>query len=323
MRSVRLVPFAASFFVTSASRFALVVCLALVPLLGCTPAEEAGETIVVGLVPAREAQVLLDNAEPLEALLSAELGVPVKTFVPQDYTGLVEAMGSGQADIGMLPPLAAMLGRDRYGIEPILVSIRDGLPTYYTQWMTNDFSVCESEPTTGENGLSFCDGPIEVVRGKRVAFTDATSTSGHLFPAMQLRTSGIDPDDDIQKVFVGGHDASVIALYSGDVDFGVSFDDAREALVAEYPDVAEKVVVFNRADPIPNDGVTVRGDLSAEMKDKIQQAFLTITEREMSLPQAERTLWKIYEIDGFVVPDDGVYDAVWRAYKEMGDHAGE
>ena len=284
------------------------------------PSRPAGwpAKLVLELVPATEAQQMVDNAAPLAEMLSAELGIAVESFVPQQYTGLIEAMGSGRADIGMLPPFASLLGKERYGIETILISKRQGLATYKAQWMTNDASLCPQPPEPrGSRGYLFCDAPIDAVRGKLVAFTDPTSTSGHLFPALQMLDAGLNPETDIESVFVGSHDASVIAVLNGDVDVGVSFDDARTWIAESFPEVGEKVIVWSESEPIPNDGVTVRQDLPADLKQAISAAFMAVIEREKDLPLEEQTLYKIYEIDGFVPFEPALHAPVERAFREM------
>lgn len=283
---------------------------------GSDPAEDA---LVVGLVPSREANVLVDNAEPLAEYLTEALGQPVRVFVPQDYTGLVEAMGSGHADVGLIPPFAAMLGNERYGFETLLVSVRHGTATYRAQWMTNDPSLCPTPPEPGDDGILHCDAPIDVIRGRRVGFTDPSSTSGYLFPALQLMESGIDPETDVQPVFLGGHDAAVIATYHGDVEIGVCWEGGHKLVEAELPDMGSKIIAFATTDPIPNDGVTVRADLDSALKDAIRQAFLDLAEREESQPKSERILWAIYEIDGFVPFEDGLHDVVERAFRQLRD----
>ena len=305
------------------------LCAGLLALIACggdderagTSSELAAETapLVLGLVPSLEAATLVTRLEPLGAYLSAELGRPVRTFVPQDYTGLIEALGSGRADIAMLPPFAAMLAADRYGVEPLLISVRDGQSSYRAQWMTSDPNVCDAPPTPGENGLLRCSGSIASVAGKRVAFTSPTSTSGYLFPALQLIELGIDPERDIQPVFVGGHDAVVLAVRNKSVDFGASYDDARTYIIEQYPDLRETVLPFAFSDPIPNDGVQVRGDLPAPLRQSIADALVALTTRESALPQAERMLYRLYEIDGFERFRPGTYDSVARAFREFRD----
>jgi phosphonate transport system substrate-binding protein len=277
------------------------------------------DKLVLGLVPALEADKLIDNLKPLDEYLTQELGVEVESFVPQDYTGLIEALGSGQADIGMLPPFAGMLGHERYGIETILISQRDGEARYRAQWMTADPEFCDEPPTERLNGLLECVASIQKVRGKVVGFTDPTSTSGYLFPALQLIDAGINPEEDIQSVFVGSHDAAVIAVLNGDVEVAAAYDDARTYILNEYPEIGRQVIPFNYSDWIPNDGVQVRGDLPEEVKEAIKQAFLKLSRVEAGIPQQDRMLYKLYEIDGFVEFEDGTYEPVKRAFAQMRD----
>ena len=118
-----------------------------------------------------------------------------------------------------------------------------------------------------------CIADLSKIRGKRVAFTSESSTSGYLFPALQLIEAGIDPIKDIIPIFSGGHDASVVAVYNGDADVGLSFDDARRSLRKEKPDVGEKVIVFNLTSEVPNDVVAASTLLPASLRTAIYDAI--------------------------------------------------
>lgn len=315
-----------------------IIVLAVVTLLlaACCPGEQVDERgwpkqLVLGLVPALEAEALIDNLDPLSEHLEQALGIPVRSFVPMDYTGLVEAMGSGRADIGMLPPFAAMLGQRRYDIETILVSTRRGETGYRPQWFTSDPSVCETEIRYEERlcearipgresvmrRFAYCEGDLERMRGQSVAFVDPNSTSGFLFPAVQLRELGINHQRDLNSLFVGGHDAAALAVYGGDTRFGVSYDDVRNMICNDYPDIGERVIVFNYAPMIPNDGVQVRPGLPADLRQAIIDAFMDLAESQADLPDDEKVLWVLYEIDGFMPRPEGVYDPVRAAYELM------
>lgn len=297
--------------------------LALASLLtACCPVDQADERgwpreLVLGLVPALEAEALVENMDPLTEHLQREIGIPVRSFVPADYTGLVEALGSSRADIGMLPPFAAMLGMRRYDLEPVLISLRLGETGYQTQWLTNDPTVCDEPPVPDELGMLECHGDIAQVRGETIAFTDPNSTSGYLFPALQLLDAGIDPEADIRPLFVGGHDAAVIAVRAGDVRFGTSYDDARSMVLPQYPDVAERVIRFNHAPMIPNDGVTLRPGLPEDLRQAIIDAFMSLEATQQHLPREERVLWVLYEIDGFQPMTPDVYDPVAASYDRL------
>ena len=131
---------------------------------------------------------------------------------------------------------------------------------------------------------SSCIADLASVAGKTIAFTTESSTSGYLFPALDLTNLGIDPANDVSPIFSGGHDAAVISVYNGDADIGLSFDDARRTIRGESTDVGEKVIVFSITDEIPNDVVAIRSDFPDTLKDAIYdavEAFLETEEGEL------------------------------------------
>ena len=95
------------------------------------------DKLVVGFVPSSDANALVDNIQPLADHLTTALGIPVEGLVADDYTGLVVAMGTQQADIGAFGPFALVQAADESGADIILQSVRNGATTYHSQWMTN------------------------------------------------------------------------------------------------------------------------------------------------------------------------------------------
>jgi phosphonate transport system substrate-binding protein len=163
------------------------------------------------------------------------------------------------------------------------------------------------------------EGPIglealeKVEPGTTVAFTEPTSASGYIFPATIFATMGIDPETDLEAVFAGGHDASVIAVCNGQAEIGVSFDDARTDAVTDC-DVPGTVVVFAYGPEIPNDGVAVSGDLSAELKAAIKQALLDYAASE----EGQAVLDEIYNITAFGEPNLESLQIIRDAVAELG-----
>ncbi len=255
-------------------------------------AQDAPDKLVLGMVPSREADAIVDSLEPLAELLSARLQVPVDTFVSTNYVGLVEAMGNERIDIGFFGPSALVQAVDRYGAEVILASVRRGSTTYKSQ-----FNV-------------LCDSGIESfedLSGKSIAFVDPGSASGYQFPYTFLKSEyDIDADTDMETTFAGSHDAAVLAVYNGDVEVATSFNDARTAIEADFPDVMDKVCVLGYTGDIPNDGVVVRPGLNPELATQIQQALIDIAATEEGKALTE-TLFNVTE---FAPIDAAAYDPV-------------
>ena len=305
------------------------------PTEGATDGTEAAgdrsdwpDKLVLGLVPSREADVLVENAQPLGDMLSEELGIPVETFVPPDYTGLTEAMASGEADIGAFGPLGVVRAIDRAGVEFILQSSRFGSFTYHTQYMTNDpDTFCLDEPQEDEDGFLYCNGTLDAEEGPvgedaialidgetRLAYVDPTSASGYLIPALQMKEAGVDIDA-IQSTFAGGHDAAVIAVANGDVEVGLSFDDARTTVVEENPEIGQQAIVFAYSEEIPNDGFVIRSGLPDSLKQAVVDAMLQYAESQ----EGQEVLDSIYEITGLREADEADLDVIRRADEELGD----
>jgi phosphonate transport system substrate-binding protein len=301
-------------------------------------AGEVPEELVIGFVPSSEAGQLVEDIEPLAEYLTEELGMPVSGTVSNDYTGLVTAMETGQAHIAALPPYGLIQAMDRAGAEVILQSERFGSGTYHTQFFTNDpDTYCEDEPEENVrviedeevtflncNGTARAndetpEGPIglealgNLEPGTTMSFVEQTSASGYIFPATVLLTEGIDPEADVEAIFPGSHDGSVIAVCEGDATVGVSFDDARTVATTEC-DVANEVVVFAYGPEIPNDGVAVAGDLPDDLKQEITDALMAYAETE----EGAEVLDSIYQITAFTEPNLGALELVRQAVDQLG-----
>ena len=267
-----------------------------------TPGPDWPETLTFTFTPSQESGGLLEDAEPLAEMLEERLGVDVEPLIGADYPAVIVALETDRAQIaGGLGAVQMVQAEDTAGAELILQSERDGQSTYVTQWFTNDpDTFCGDEPVADEEtGFLYCngitadsvppDGPIGEehladVAGQTVSFVSESSASGYVIPALQLDSVGVDPIDDIDATFAGGHDPSVLAVYNGDATVGVSFNDARTVVVEQFPDVGEKVVVFAWSAPIPNDGFAVSAALPDDLKEAIAAALIDISESPKAPP---------------------------------------
>ncbi len=272
--------------------------------------DEVPTKLVLALVPSGDAPRLVESAKPLTDELTKRLGIPVEGVVSTNYAGAVEAMGADKAQIGMFAPLPLIQACQKYGAKIVLQSVRRGSSTYHTQFMTNDpdkyCTISPPEPKATNDKYLDCNGtagaktgPVglealkNLTAGTKVGLLDPGSTSGYIFPTLDLINEGIDPKTDIDVVHLEAHDQSVLAVYNGDVEVGVSFDDARDVVAKDKPDVGQKAVVFAYSDEIPNDGVAVSGSLTAQWQDKITKAMQDYAKTDAG----KATLNAIYQID--------------------------
>ncbi len=272
--------------------YGLGLSLILAGSQGLAQSQSIPDKLVLGMVPSREAERIVDSLDPFAKLLSERLGIPVETFVSTDYTGLVEAVGTNRVDIGLFGPAALVEAVDRHNARVILASVRRGSTTYRSQ-----FNI----PCGGEISS------FEDLKGKTIAFVDPGSASGYQFPFVFLRDEhNIDANVDMQPIFAGAHDASVLAVYNGDVDVSVSFEDARTTIAKDHPDVNEKVCVLGYTSDIPNDGTVVRAGLSEELAEQIATAMIEIAETE----EGKKLTEALFNVTAFAPIDSAAYDIV-------------
>jgi phosphonate transport system substrate-binding protein len=288
----------------------VILVMVLSACQAATPAPPALGTaenpIIMGMAPSATSQELQAGGESVAKKLSEMTGYTIKVTVPNSYAALVEAMGSGNAHIGWLPPLAYMLAKQKGAAEVGLAAIRFGSDHYGTQFIAN----VESGFTPyfdQEKNENTADAPTALAQltDKKPCWADPLSASGYVIPYGFFTKNNIKLGE---AVYTGGHTQTVSAIYAGGTcDFGATFIDARTASqFKDVKDMMEKVVVIWRTDPvIPNDNVSYATSLPVDMREKITDALV-----ELSGTEDGRALLKTggYEVESLKVVDDTFYD---------------
>ena len=287
--------------------FGLFIILIII-FSGCakqTPLGSKKNPIKMYFVPSMEAGKIVTSGTEVADFLTEETGYHFKVAVPTSYASVIEAMGTEETDIAWLATFAYVLANEKFDAEVALTVVRKGLDKYRGQFIAS------------------ADGnikTIEDINGKIIAFTDAASASGYIYPSAILKEKGIIPK---RSFFAGGHPQAILAVYQGTADVGCTFwappgedgkvRDARRAVIDTYPDVIEKVKIIGFSDWIPNDTVTFRKGFPPEMKEKIIQALLDFANTK----EGHETLVKLLDIDNFVRATDADYDVVRKALEAL------
>ena len=256
-------------------------------------------------VPSLEAGKVVSSGEAIANYLENETKLHFKVAVPTSYAAVIEALGTYQADVAWLPTYAYILAKQKYDAQVRLMTVRNGLTKYRGQFVARSDSNIDS---------------LQDIEGKVIAYTDAASTSGYIYPSAILKQRGITPKD---YFFAGGHPQAILAVYSGRADVGCSYwsppdakgkpMDAREKLLETYPDVFEKVKIVDYTDWIPNDTVTFRKDLPPELEGIIVQTLYRYAQSE----EGNKVLKALYDIDGLEYASDEDYEIVRTTLKTM------
>ena len=256
--------------------------------LGVAASTMAGDVLNVGLVPAEDPRVMVQENQALLDHLQRTLHMEVKPFVATDYNGVIEALRAKKLDIALLGPFSYVLAAAVAQVDAFALPETDRQgPTYRSVIVARK-----------DHGIR----TLQDLKGRTFAFVDPSSTSGHLFPKAALIDAGYDPDTYFSRViFSGGHDASAIAVQNGKVDAAAVAELLLEAAIDRGVVRREDIVVVWRSIPIPGAPFAYRKDLPADLKARIRASFAEIHD----MPWGGRTV-----IKRWLPTDDAAYDVV-------------
>lgn len=269
------------------------------------------EKLVVQFVPTNNDGSMEAKTKPFAEYLSKALDREVSVTLATDYSTIVEAMASGQVDIGVMPPAAYVQARDMDAAEAILTSqigdmdLETGLPI--EDKLTNTFK--------GEI-LVKADSDIKNLKdlkGKKIATLSPNSASGYIYPVAEMKDAGIDPTTEATLTTVNDIPSEMTAVMNGQMDAAFVFEGARNVFGSAFSDkdlFKELRVLYLTKGDIPNDAIAVQPSMDAKLKEQVKKAFLNMKDDEKGAEAM--TLWSH---KGYEEAADSAYDTI-REYTE-------
>jgi len=258
-------------------------------------AARAEDAVRVGMIPdAGATQVSIDEKAPLRDYLAKAVGKPVELIIPTNYNATVEALGNGSLDFAYLGGLTYVKAHARYGVDPLVQ--RDADREFHALFITGT------------------DSPVHTLadlKGKRFAFGDINSTSGHLMPYAVMREAGIDANKDLTFRYTGSHPATAKAVEAGAVDAGAIDESVYQAMLADGSLDKAKVRVFHTSPPFVDYVWVARKDVGAAEREKFAQAFLALD------PARDAKVLSILRGTKFVRATDDEYEGLRKTAQEL------
>ena len=271
-------------------------------IVGCsakTETKKEEKVIKMGFVPLKNSEKLVEDLKPISDYLSERLGVKVEAFTASNYIGVVEGIGSGSVDFGIIPPFSALLAQKQSNAKPILTSKgKTGKPGYTAELYVRKDSGIKN---------------LQDVKGKKVAFVDPSSSSGYIYPGAMLVEAGLNLEKDISYQFSGGHDKSLQLLLNKDVDVISTFDGVEDRYAKDFPQAKTDIQKLATSDMIPGIMVTVSSKMDKDLQDKLEKALRDIEND----PKLKELFTKMFSITGFTDVDQEAYKKVEATAKVM------
>ncbi len=216
----------------------------------------------VGMIPdAGATQVSYNEKAPLKNYLSKAMGKDINLVIPTSYNATIEALGNGSLDFAYLGGLSYLKAHKQYDVIPLVQRSVD--LQFHSVFLTPSSSPVRS---------------LKDLKGKKFAYGDINSTSGHLIPYMELRQAGLDPETDLQFRYSGSHPATAKAVESGAVDAGALDESVYNSMISEGKLDKNKVRVLYNSKPFVDYVWVARKDIAPADRERFIQAFTSLKE---------------------------------------------
>ena len=252
-----------------------ILAMALVAILGLSVIVFAAGTKAdpyrLILVPSTDVAVVANTGDAIAEALTKITGLEIQAFMTPDIPAAISEYSTASGDVFGFLSTAAYLDAvvETYAVtgeycDFPLISTRNGYIGYWTgYYVLRDSGIA-----------SFAD-----LEGKVWGYPYPGSTSGFRVPNAELTIAGITVGGTLET---GSHNASLVALYNGDVDFITSFFSPPQAPIALRqlglrwePGMDLELGIWNST-PAETWGETagrITGDLAWYVKD-VREAFL-------------------------------------------------
>lgn len=127
------------------------------------------------------------------------------------------------------------------------------------------------------------DSGIEKVadlKGKAVSFPAPTALAATMMPLYYLHTHGLDVNRDIERLFAGSQESSMMNVYLRRSAAGATWPPPWEAFQKREPEIARQLVVKWETSPLVNNGLVVRDDVPKNIAVEVASLLFSLHEHD-------------------------------------------
>ena len=112
------------------------------------------------------------------------------------------------------------------------------------------------------------------LKGKKVSFSAPTDLAATMMPQYYLHTHGIDVNRDIENLYVGSQESSILNVLRGHVAAGATSTVAWKSFRQENPELAAQLEVKWQTESLPSNAWVVRDDVPPILAEKVSKVLV-------------------------------------------------
>lgn len=234
---------------------------------------QSHDSLTIGIPPIENAEEGQRRYGPFAEYLSETLGVPVTLRMASAYSGIIQAMDAGEADMAMFGASAYATAYDVLG--------GDLQPLGHAVSRTGDRGYFAVVIVAADNSAQ----SLEDLAGQTLAFADPNSASGYLVPNFYLGQMGLAEGHFASTGFSGSHDNGILAVVRGTYDAAATWhyteDNGAVHRMTERGEIPKNAVrVIWESPLIPSDAWSVRASTPDDLKADLLAALTNFHEAD-------------------------------------------
>ena len=279
--------------------------LALAVLVAAPVFAQQQQVTIVGVVASVNDEVAKKQADAFASFVAIAIKDRAISKVYPDQEALALALVKDEVDVALLGPLGYLRVDPKAGAQLLFRTTRAGKSTYR--------SVLFAPP---KSKLGSLEDLRKEKKPLKVAWVEASSTTGYLLPKATLLAAGINPVQSFEvQDFLGSHDAVCKAVIDGKYDLGATFSDQTpndtraSGCVGSLGKKADTLKIIATSTEVPNDVVVA----AAKFPGGKAQAIVGAAKAAAATPEGKKTLQGCLLADGVADVKDDDFAPVRKA----------
>lgn len=233
---------------------------------------------VIGIHPSHNPQRLMNTYGPILEHIDASLPeVHFRLETSRNYEEFEKKLYSGHFDFAMPNPYQTVL------------SLKHGYRVFGKMADDNNFRGVIL--VRKDSGIR----TVNDLKGKKIAYPSPTALAATMMTQYYLHIHGIDVNHDIENIYVGSQESSIISVVRGHVAAGGIWILPWLIFSAEHPDQASQLEVKWQTESLPNNAWVVHQDVPSVLASQFATALFGLNDSTQGRKMLARLLISRFE----------------------------
>ena len=154
---------------------------------------------------------------------------------------------------------------------------------------------------------------VQDLKNKVITFPAPTALAAAMMPQLYLQKNGLNLKNKEAVIkYVGSQESSILAVYHGEADVGVTWVMAWSSFAIDNPEIAKNLKILFKTKPLINNSLMVKNEVDKTLIDQVREILINMHKNEEG-----RKILENIKLSKFENANDQTYFAVEKFLKEF------